>query len=88
MQEEKESFAKESASYQTAKEIANDTGIAIESPQKKLDAMQKNIDELEQKIAGITLDIEVLEEEKNRIKLQEKRDLEKAKKTKVIKNRK
>ena len=88
LQEEKESFAKESASYQTAKEIANDTGIAIESPQKKLDAMQKNIDELEQKIAGITLDIEVLEEEKNRIKLQEKRDLEKAKKTKVIKNRK
>ena len=88
LQEEKDNLAKETASYQTAKEIANDTGIAIESPQKKLDAMQKNVEELEQKVASISLDIQVLEEERERIKLQEKRDLEKRQKTKLIKTRK
>ena len=88
LQEEKDNLAKETASYQTAKEIANDTGIAIESPQKKLDAMQKNVEELEQKVASISLDIQVLEEERERIKLQEKHDLEKRQKTKFIKTRK
>lgn len=89
LKEEQEALQKESTSYETAKEIADDTGIAIDSPQKKLDSMQNNINELEQKIASIKLDIQVLEEEKARIKKQEKQDIEKSKKNKiVIKNRK
>ena len=89
LKEEKDALDKESTSYATAKEIADDTGIAIESPQKKLETMQNNITELEQKIENIKLDIEVLEEEKARIKKQEKQDIEKSKKNKiVIKNRK
>lgn len=88
LEEEKENYNKESSSYETAKEIADDTGIAIDSPQKKLETMQNNIAELEQKIDSISLDIEVLEEEKARIKKQEQQDIEKSKKQKIIKNRK
>ena len=88
LQEETDNYNKESSSYETAKEIANDTGIAIDSPQKKLEAMQNNIAELEQKIDSIKLDIEVLEEEKARIKKQEQQDIEKSKKQRIIKTRK
>ncbi|MBQ7602840.1 MAG: hypothetical protein IJU58_01675 [Clostridia bacterium] len=88
LQEEQQALQKESTSYKTAKEIADDTGIAIDSPQTKLDAMQNNIDELEQKIESIKLDIQVLEDEKARIKNQEKQDIERSKKAKIIKTRK
>lgn len=89
LKEEQEALEKESTSYETAKEIADDTGIPIDSPQKKLDSMQNNINELEQKIESIKLDLQVLEEEKARIKKQEKQDIEKSKKPKIIiKNRK
>ena len=50
--------------------------------------MQKNVEELEEKIAGIKLDIQVLEEEKARIKKQEKAAIEKSKKSRIIKTRK
>lgn len=88
LQEEQQALQKESTSYETAKEIADDTGIAIDSPQTKLDAMQNNIAELEQKIESIKLDIQVLEDEKARIKNQEKQDIERSKKAKIIKTRK
>ncbi len=67
---------KQTDSYNTAKEIAKDNpNVQLEVPDVK--QIQKNIEAQTIKIEQIELDIEILEDEKERINQQAKKDVEK-----------
>ena len=88
LKEETEEFKKEQEEYATAQEIASDTGIEIEGPEREEKDHAKTIEQLNENIVQIKRDIEILEMEKAKIKKQEEKDIQKARKDRVIKKRK
>jgi len=77
LREEIAANEKEMAEYNTAKEIATDTGIKLESPINNQEREQ-TIEQLEFNIIQLKNDIELLKLEKERIKQQEQQDINKA----------
>ena len=88
LKEEKEAFKKEQEAYSTAKEIAIDTGIEIDKPEIEQHDFEQTIEQLNDNMIQIKQDLSILEVEKERIKKQEEKDIEKASKIKIIKKRK
>ena len=87
LREEIAANEKEIAEYNTAQEIASDTGIKIESPINHQEREQ-TIEQLELNIAQIKNDIEILKMEKIKLKQEEQNDINRARSNVTIKKRK
>ncbi len=74
LEDEKAEHQKQMEAYQTAKEIAEqDKSIQLETPNKKYTDFERTVQELENNIASIKADIQILEEEQETLKSKEKR---------------
>ena len=74
LREEKIEHKKQMEAYETAKEITKqDSSIKLEAPNKKYMDFDRTVEQLENNIASIKTDIDLLEEEKRQITLEEQR---------------